>query len=67
MFSAMSDDTLYRWPSDIGSGKMWKYFFVGAGLTLATLLVKSPLRRAKDYPPDETDDGASDHDRKGES
>jgi hypothetical protein len=43
MFSAAMDPTKYSLAHDFGSGKLWKYFAMGAGLTLGALLVKSPL------------------------
>lgn len=36
------DPTKYRFPRDFGTGKLWPYFFSGAGVTL---LVRSPLGR----------------------
>jgi hypothetical protein len=41
--SALFDPTKYRFPHDLGSGKLWKYVFMGWGLTLGGLLIKSPL------------------------
>lgn len=38
-----ADPTKYRFPQDLGSGKMWPYFFSGVGVTFAALLIKSPL------------------------
>lgn len=43
IFSAAMDPTKYRFPEDLGSGKMWKYCFMGAGLTLGGMLLKSPI------------------------
>jgi hypothetical protein len=41
--SAMSDPNKYRFPQDLGSGKLWRYVFAGWGLTFTALLIKSPL------------------------
>lgn len=41
--SAAINPELYRFPQDFGSGKLWKYFFSGAAITLGALLLKSPL------------------------
>jgi hypothetical protein len=43
IFSAVMDPSKYSFPADLGSGKMWKYCFMGAVLTLGGLLLKSPL------------------------
>lgn len=42
-FAAAMDPTKYHFPHDIGSGKLWKFFFMGAGLTFGSLLLRSPL------------------------
>jgi hypothetical protein len=41
--SALFDPSKYNFPRDLGSGKLWKYVFMGWGLTLGGLLIKSPL------------------------
>jgi hypothetical protein len=41
--AAAMDPSKYQFPHDIGSGKLWKFFFTGAGTMLIGLLVKSPL------------------------
>jgi hypothetical protein len=33
----------YKFPQDLGSGKLWVFFLMGAGTTLVALLLKSPL------------------------
>lgn len=42
-FAAAMDPTKYDLSHDIGSGKLWKFFGLGALLTLGALLLKSPL------------------------
>jgi hypothetical protein len=42
-FAAAMDPSKYVFPHDFGSGKLWKYFFMGAALTFGGLLIKSPL------------------------
>lgn len=41
--TAAFDPNKYNIRHDIGSGKLWIYFFEGFGVTLAALLIKSPL------------------------
>jgi hypothetical protein len=41
--TAMFDPQKYNIVHDFGSGKLWVYFFEGAGVTFLALLVKSPL------------------------
>jgi hypothetical protein len=43
MVAALSDPTKYRFPQDLGSGKMWPYFLSGAAMTIGALLIKSPF------------------------
>ena len=42
-FSAMTDPSKYKFPQDLGSGKLWKYVFMGWALTFAGVLIHSPL------------------------
>lgn len=42
-FSAAMDPTKYTFPHDFGSGKLWKFFFMGGALTLAGMALHSPL------------------------
>jgi hypothetical protein len=42
-FTAAMDPSKYRFPNDLGSGKLWPIFFQGAGLIFVGLLLKSPL------------------------
>lgn len=42
-FTAALDPTKYHFPQDFGSGKLWKYFGMGAALTLGGMLLHSPL------------------------
>lgn len=41
--AALSDPAKYRFPQDLGTGKMWPFFLSGAGMTLGAMLLKSPL------------------------
>jgi hypothetical protein len=38
-----ADPQKYRFPQDLGTGKMWPYFLQGVALTLGAMLLKSPL------------------------
>jgi hypothetical protein len=38
-----ADPQKYRFPQDLGSGKMWPYFLAGIGLTFGGMLLKSPF------------------------
>jgi hypothetical protein len=42
-FAAATDATKYNFPHDLGSGKLWKFFFMGAAITFGGLLIKSPF------------------------
>ena len=42
-FSAMTDPSKYKFPQDFGSGKLWRYVFMGWALTFAGVLIHSPL------------------------
>jgi hypothetical protein len=42
-FTAMLDPTKYKFPQDLGSGKLWKYVFMGWALTFGGILLHSPL------------------------
>jgi hypothetical protein len=42
-FTAALDPSKYHFPADVGSGKLWAYFFEGAIMVGAALLIKSPL------------------------
>jgi hypothetical protein len=42
-FGAMMDPSKYDIRHDLFSGKLWKYVFMGWGLTFAGIMVKSPL------------------------
>jgi hypothetical protein len=42
-FTAAMDPSKYRFPNDLGSGKLWPYFFQGAGLIFVGLILKSPF------------------------
>lgn len=42
-FTAMMDPSKYKFPQDLGSGKLWPYVFMGWGLTFAGVLIHSPL------------------------
>jgi hypothetical protein len=39
----MTDPAKYKFPQDIGSGKLWPYIFTGWALTLGGILIHSPL------------------------
>lgn len=41
-----ADPSKYHFPRDLGTGKMWPYFFSGASMTFGALLLKSPLGKA---------------------
>jgi hypothetical protein len=41
-FTAAMDPAKYHFPHDFGSGKLIKYFFMGAFLTLGGLVLHSP-------------------------
>jgi len=41
--AALSDPAKYRFPQDLGTGKMWPFFLTGAAVTFGALLVRSPL------------------------
>jgi hypothetical protein len=41
--AALSDPSKYRFPQDLGSGKMWPFFLQGAGLVFVGMLLKSPM------------------------
>lgn len=41
--AAAFDPQKYNLAHDFGSGKLWTFFFQGAGLTFGALLLKSPL------------------------
>jgi hypothetical protein len=41
--TAAFDPQKYNIAHDLGSGKLWLYFFEGAGVTFIALLMKSPL------------------------
>lgn len=41
--TAAFDPQRYNIRHDLGSGKLWIYFFEGAGVTFGALLLKSPL------------------------
>jgi hypothetical protein len=43
VFAAAMDPAKYRFPQDFGTGKMWPFFFQGAGLMFVGLILKSPL------------------------
>jgi hypothetical protein len=43
MVAAAMDPTKWRFPQDLGSGKLWPFFFEGAGAMLLGLLIKSPI------------------------
>ena len=38
-----ADPQKYRFPQDLGSGRMWPYFLTGMGLTFGGMLIRSPL------------------------
>jgi len=40
----------YHFPHDFGSGKMWKFFVGGVILTIAGILVESPLGKKLMHP-----------------
>ena len=40
-FAAAMDPTKYQFPHDFGSGKLWKYFGMGAALTLGGAALRS--------------------------
>lgn len=42
-FAAMMDPTKYDITHDLGSGKLWKFFFMGGALTLAGMVLHSPF------------------------
>ena len=41
--AAMMDPKKYDIRHDFGSGKLWRYVFLGWGLTFAGILMRSPL------------------------
>jgi hypothetical protein len=41
--AAIADPTKYRFPQDVGTGKLWPFFFQGAFLTIGALCLKSPF------------------------
>ena len=41
--AAATNPALYRFPQDLGSGKMWIHFFTGAAVTFGALCLKSPV------------------------
>jgi hypothetical protein len=41
--AAAFDPTKYKFPHDFGTGKLFPYFFTGAGLTFMGMLLHSPL------------------------
>jgi len=41
--AAFADPDKYSFPKDLGSGKLWPFFFQGAGLAVGALLLKSPM------------------------
>ena len=41
--AAACDPSKYRFPADLGSGKLWPFFLAGAGAMFAGALLKSPL------------------------
>jgi len=41
--TAAVDPSKYHFPHDLGSGKLFVYFFEGFGLTFGGMLLKSPL------------------------
>lgn len=41
--AALADPTKYRFPQDLGSGRMWPFFLSGAAMTVGAMLLKSPL------------------------
>jgi hypothetical protein len=41
--AAACDPTKYRFPQDLGSGKLWPFFLAGAGTMFAGSLLRSPL------------------------
>lgn len=43
MVAAAMDPTKWRFPQDLGSGKLLPFFFEGAGAMFLGLLIKSPL------------------------
>jgi hypothetical protein len=44
-FAAAMDPAKYQFPRDFGSGKLWKFFFQGALMTVGALSLKSPWGR----------------------
>jgi hypothetical protein len=42
-FAAMTDPSKYDFPKDLGSGKLWKYVFMGWALTFVGAFIKSPI------------------------
>ena len=42
-FAALMDPEKYRFPHDLGSGKMWEFFIQGFVVTGGALLIKSPF------------------------
>jgi len=43
MFTAAMDPAKYSFPKDFGSGKLWPFFFQGAGLVFVGMILKSPF------------------------
>lgn len=42
-FAAAMNPAEYQFPHDFGSGKLWKFFFQGAFLTIGALCLKTPF------------------------
>jgi hypothetical protein len=40
--TAAMDPGKYRFPQDFGTGKLWPFFFTGASLVLAGMVLRSP-------------------------
>jgi hypothetical protein len=45
MTAAAADPSKYSFPKDLGSGKLWPFFFQGAAIGIGALFVKSPFGR----------------------
>lgn len=41
--ATLADPSKYVFPRDLGSGKMWPFFFSGAAVAIGALFLKSPF------------------------
>ena len=50
LYTVVVEPESYRLPQDFASGKMWKFFLGGSFLTIAGILVESPLGKKLMHP-----------------